>query len=614
MAEDELTVSELKVEQKYVEKGKPFVHVPNRPGPVFLPPSIREMEDRVSNARRALRDDLVPKDLKEKYRKMQQDYQPLLNKWNIARDQLKEVFSIGKLAWLEDGGKEEAVLTTVLEGMHDIDHAIKILNTLVEVNSPKQCLAVVRIMEVALCAYGLGTVSDDCMYSHSDCLKWADDFLEVMKLVDRKIPGLLRKRALNPNNTINPFQGIDKDLNDLRAARMPTLLISSAAPTHARDQGRCQLTTETAGGTTVAHILPYRVTNLGSFSVPFLLVLSLIEPQEVSCEIYKLCFGSRCCSPANMITIARDLENKFMNNCYMTMEALPWRDGTAKLVEPFVEPIKKYEEYTDKNGYILHVHLRSPAGEDPAITVPCRHNPTPSPNSNHQLPERLTPSAISAFKETGKPLSWQPHEYVSMKVQHTTLTPRPHPLVLQISKRWVETFNAYRHWRGDTHLKRNPKQGEFLVPGLTLDATRINRILGDGELKRIDRGRAKHKADRHEASDAPLTPVHRMSKEELIELSNTLYKNQAEVMDGGNPYGLDDLDDFDNDALNDFYISNSSSNGSSSTESNNSTAPTVKSEAISVDCMIFPADEGYAREAGVDSVSDSNCIGQLKHH
>jgi len=402
-----------------------------------------------------------------------------------------------------------------------------------------------------------------------------------MKLVHRKIPGLLRKRALNPNNTINHFQGIDKDLNDLRAARMPTLLIPSAAPTYARDQGRCQLTTETASGTTVAHILPYRVTNLGSFSVPFLLVLSLMEPQEVSREIYKLCFGSRCCSPANMITIAQDLENKFMNNCYMTMEALPWRDGTAKLVEPFVEPIKKYEEYTDKNGYILHVHLRSPAGEDPAITVPCRHNPTPSPNSNHQLPERLTPSAISTFKETGKPLSWQPHEYVSMKVQHTTLTPRPHPLVLQISKRWVETFNAYRHWRSNTH----PKQGEFLVPGLTLDATRINRILGDGELKRIDRGRAKHKADRQyvltslaqlsqqptnpvssnaqsgyrwvvlrsvkrcillqltliysEASDAPLTPVYRMSKEELIELSNTLYKNQAEVMDGGNPYGLD---------------------------------------------------------------------------
>jgi len=129
------------------------------------------MEDRVSNARRALRDDLVPKDLKEKYRKMQQDYQPLLNKWNIARNQLKEVFSIGKLAWLEDGGKEEAVLTTVLEGMHDVDHVIKILNTLVEVNSPKQCLAVVRIMEMALCAYGLATVSDDRMYSHLDCLK-----------------------------------------------------------------------------------------------------------------------------------------------------------------------------------------------------------------------------------------------------------------------------------------------------------------------------------------------------------------------------------------------------------------------------------------------------------
>lgn len=106
-----------------------------------------------------------------------------------------------------------------------------------------------------------------------------------------------------------------------------------------------------------------------------------------------------------------------------------------------------------------------------------------------------------------------------------------------------------------------------------------------------------------------------MSKEELIKLSNTLYKNQAEVMDGGNPYGLDDLDDFnesddfDDDALSDFYISDSSSNGYSPTVSNNSTTPTVKFEAISVDCMIFPADEGYAREAGVNSVSDSNCVG-----
>jgi len=84
--------------------------------------------------------------------------------------------------------------------------------------------------------------------------------------------------------------------------------------------------------------------------------------------------------------------------------------------------------------------------------------------------------------------------------------------------------------------------------------------------------------------------------------------------------GLDDLNnfnksnDFNDDALSDFYISDSSSNGYSSIVSNNSTTPTVKSEAISMDYIIFPADEGYAREAGVDSVSDSNCIGQLKHH
>lgn len=123
----------------------------------------------------------------------------------------------------------------MLEGIHDVDHAIKILNTLVKVNSPKQCLAVVWIMEMALCAYRVATVSDDRMYSHLDCSEWADDFLGLMKLVYCKIPGLLRKRALNPSNTINPFQGIDKDLNDLRAAQMPTLLIPSAAPIYARD-------------------------------------------------------------------------------------------------------------------------------------------------------------------------------------------------------------------------------------------------------------------------------------------------------------------------------------------------------------------------------------------
>ena len=34
------------------------------------------------------------------------------------------------------------------------------------------------------------------------------------------------------------------------------------------------------------------------------------------------------------------------------------------------------------------------------------------------------------------------------------------------------------------------------MPGLILDATCINYILGDRELKRIDWGRAKYKADR----------------------------------------------------------------------------------------------------------------------
>ena len=120
----------------------------------------------------------------------------------------------------------------------------------------------------------------------------------------------------------------------------------------------------------------------------------------------------------------------------------------------------------------------------------------PSPNSNYHLLERLTLSAISTFEKTGKPLSWQLHKYMSIKVQYTALILRPHLLVLQILKRWVETFNAYRHWRGNTYFNRNPKQGEFLVPRLTLNATCINRILGDRELKRINWGRAKYKADR----------------------------------------------------------------------------------------------------------------------
>ena len=98
------------------------------------------------------------------------------------------------------------------------------------------------------------------------------------------------------------------------------------------------------------------------------------------------------------------------------MEVLPWRDGIAKLIKPFIEPIKKYKEYTNKNGYILYVYLHLLAGKDPAITVPCRYNPTLSFNFNHYLLERLTLLAISTFKKIGKPLSWQPHKYISIKV------------------------------------------------------------------------------------------------------------------------------------------------------------------------------------------------------
>ena len=94
------------------------------------------------------------------------------------------------------------------------------------------------------------------------------------------------------------------------------------------------------------------------------------------------------------------------------MEALPQRDGTAKFIKPFVKPIKKYKEYTDKNGYILYVYLCLPAGKDLAITVPCRYNFTPSPNSNYYLPECLTLSAIFTFEKIGKPLSWQLYKYI----------------------------------------------------------------------------------------------------------------------------------------------------------------------------------------------------------
>ena len=97
-------------------------------------------------------------------------------------------------------------------------------------------------------------------------------------------------------------------------------------------------------------------------------------------------------------------------------------------------------------------------------------------------------------------------------------------------------------------------------------------------------------------------------------MSNALYKNQVEVMDGGNPYGLDDFNnfnkfnDFNDDTLNNFYISNSSSNNYSSIVSNNSITPTVESKTISVDYIIFFINKWYAKETSIDLVSDSNYI------
>jgi len=82
-------------------------------------------------------------------------------------------------------------------------------------------------------------------------------------------------------------------------------------------------------------------------------------------------------------------------------------------------------------------------------------------------------------------------------------------------------------------------------------------------------------------------------KKKLIKLFNILYKNQAEVMDGSNPYSLDnfnnfnEFNNFNDNALNNFYISNSFSNNYSSIVSNNSTTPTIKFKAISIDYIIF---------------------------
>ena len=72
-----------------------------------------------------------------------------------------------------------------------------------------------------------------------------------------------------------------------------------------------------------------------------------------------------------------------MNNCYITIEALPQRDSTAKLIKPFIKFIKKYKKYTDENGYILYVYLRLLAKIDLAITVLYRYNPTLSSNFNY---------------------------------------------------------------------------------------------------------------------------------------------------------------------------------------------------------------------------------------
>ena len=87
------------------------------------------------------------------------------------------------------------------------------------------------------------------------------------------------------------------------------------------------------------------------------------------------------------------------------MEALPWRDGTAKLIKPFIKFIKKYKKYTDENGYILYIYLRLLAREDLVITVPYRYNPTLSLNSNYQLLEYFILFAIFTFKKINKLLS-----------------------------------------------------------------------------------------------------------------------------------------------------------------------------------------------------------------
>jgi len=68
-------------------------------------------------------------------------------------------------------------------------------------------------------------------------------------------------------------------------------------------------------------------------------------------------------------------------------------------------------------------------------------------------------------------------------------------------------------------------------------------------------------------------------------------------MDSGNPYGLDDFNNFNefnnfnDNTLNNFYIFNSSFNNYSFIISNNSTTPTIESKAIFMDCIIFPTNK-----------------------
>ena len=86
-------------------------------------------------------------------------------------------------------------------------------------------------------------------------------------------------------------------------------------------------------------------------------------------------------------------------------------------------------------------------------------------------------------------------------------------------------------------------------------------------------------------------------------------------MDNSNSYSLNNFNNlnksnnFNNNTLNNFYISDFLSNGYFFIVFNNFITPTVKSEAISVDYIIFPTNKGYIREASINLVLNSNCIG-----